>query len=61
MVVYNSVSTPGLGTGNIACWDETSLATGTAIAAASNTPQIWDTNGTNIFLIYLLFFSLYLC
>jgi hypothetical protein len=39
--VYNSLS----GT-NILPWDETSTANGTAIAAGSNSAQVWFTNGT---------------
>jgi hypothetical protein len=41
--VYNSLNSTGP---SIACWDETSPATGTAIAGGSNTPQTWYTNGT---------------
>jgi hypothetical protein len=41
--VYNSLNSTGP---SIACWDETNVATGTAVAGASNTPQIWYTNGT---------------
>jgi hypothetical protein len=41
--VYNSLNSTGP---SIDCWDETNVATGTAIAGASNTPQTWYTNGT---------------
>ena len=43
--VYNALNNPGLGSGAVVCWDESTATSGTAISGASNLPQTWYTNG----------------
>lgn len=41
--VYNSLASPGVGSGNILAWDESVQISGTAISAAADNAQTWYT------------------